>query len=383
MTITIKEVKTAEYFKAFVKFPFELYKDNPYWVPPLISDEINSFKPENDIFKTVDAHFFLAFRNEKIVGRIVAIVNWTEVNELQKRKIRFGWLDVVDDVEVTYQLLKKVQEIGQSHQLQYMEGPMGFSNMDKAGLLVEGFEEIATMIGLYNHAYYVNHLEKLNLVPEATWIEYKIQLEDVNLENIGKLAAMIEKRYHVKSIKFKKSSEIVPYVDEMFALLNKTYADLQSFVPIQPFQIEHYKTKYIKYVHPEYISVVADENNRLIAFAITMPSMSKAFQKAKGSLFPFGFWHLLQATKKNDHAEFYLIGVDPDYQNKGIAALIFRDFYEAFHKNNILTCETNPQLEENKKIQQLWKNFNPRQHKKRSTFKIELGQLSQIKSSSK
>jgi ribosomal protein S18 acetylase RimI-like enzyme len=269
-----------------------------------------------------------------------------------------------------------VEEIGLLHNLEYMEGPMGFSNMDKAGMLTDGFKEIATMIGLYNHPYYVNHLEKLNFSPEATWIEYKIQLANIQIEKIVGLASAIEKRYDVKSLKFKKSSEIIPYVDEMFGLLNKTYADLQSFVPVQPFQIEHYKTKYIKYIRPDFISVLADASNKLIAFAITMPSMSKAFQKADGSLFPFGFWHLYQATQKNNHAEFYLIGVDPEYQNKGIASLIFRDFYQSFQKNNIEICETNPQLEENKKILQLWKNFEPDLHKKRSTFKLDLGKLS-------
>lgn len=375
--ITIKEVKTKQDFEDFVKFPFALYRNNPFWVPPLIADEIKSFNPENDIFKTVDAHFFLALKDSKIVGRIVAIVNWTEVRELKKSKVRFGWFEVIDDVEVTYQLLKRVQELGQSHQLEYMEGPVGFSNMDKAGLLISGFDEIATMIGLYNPPYYAVHFEKLNLKPEATWVEFKLKLKDIPNKKIEKLAELVEKRYQVQSIKFKKSSDIVPYVDDMFALLNKTYADLQSFVPIQPFQIEHYKTKYIKYIHPEFISVVTDQDNQLIAFSITMPSMSKAFQKAKGSLFPLGFWHLLRATQKNDHVEFYLIGVDPEFQNKGIASLIFRDFYHAFRKNNIITCETNPQLEENNKIQQMWKNFNPIEHKRRSTFKIELNHFQQ------
>lgn len=375
--ITIKEVKCKRDFIDFVKFPFELYQDNSFWVPPIISDEILSFNPENDIFKTVDAHFFLAYKNNKIVGRIVAIINWTEVNELHKRKIRFGWLDMIDDIEVTYLLLKKVEEIGIKNNLDYIEGPMGFSNMDKAGLLTFGFQEIATMIGLYNHSYYVNHLEKLNFIPEASWIEFKFELKNIPIHKIENIAKAIENRYHVRSLKFKKSSEIIPYVNEMFNLLNKTYADLQSFVPIQPFQIEHYKTKYIKYIRPEFISIVMDENEKIIAFAITMPSMSKAFQKAKGSLFPFGFWHLYQATQKNNQVEFYLIGVDPEFQNKGIAALIFRDFYHSFKNNNIRTCETNPQLEENKKVQQLWRNFFPEIHKKRSTFKINLGHLNQ------
>jgi ribosomal protein S18 acetylase RimI-like enzyme len=192
------------------------------------------------------------------------------------------------------------------------------------------------------------------------------------MDKFGPLSELIEKRYQLKALTFKSSKAILPYVDEMFGLLNKSYADLETFVPIQQFQIDHYKEKYISFIHPDFINCVIDKNGKLVAFGITMPSFSKAFQKAKGKLFPFGFLHLLQAMRKNEYAEFYLIGVDPEYQNKGVAAIIFREMHSVFTKRGIKYIETNPELEENSKVQLLWKNFQPIMHKKRKTFRLEL-----------
>lgn len=367
--IEIKQASTDQEMKEFVKFPFTLYKNNPYWVPSIIKNEFKSFHKDNDIFKTVDVKFYLAYRNGKLAGRVAACINWTEVNELHKRKVRFGWLEMIDDLEVTKALIDKVIEFGTSNQLDYIEGPMGFSNMDKAGMLTEGFDYIATMIGLYNPKYYPEHLERLGLQTEAEWLEYKLDINAFQPDKIYKMAALISKRYEVKLLQFKTINELMPYVDEMFALLNKTYADLQSFVPIEQFQIEHYKKQYLSFIHPDYISCVMDKNDKMIAFAVTMPSFSRAFQKTKGKLFPFGFIHLLRAMRKNHHAEFYLIGIDPDYQNKGINALIFKEIYDNFKKNGITFIETNPLLVENIKIQQLWKAFNPVIHKRRKTFR--------------
>ncbi|MHC5202285.1 GNAT family N-acetyltransferase [Myroides sp. LJL119] len=370
--IEIKQVNNKKEMEQFVKFPFELYKNNPYWVPPIIKDEIKSFDPDNDIFKSVDVKFFLAYKNNKVVGRVACAINWTEVNELLKPKVRFGWLDMIDDLQVTKALMVKVQEFAKQNKLQYIEGPMGFSNMDKAGMLTKGFDHIATMIGLYNHAYYPEHLAKLDFKAEAEWIEYLIDIHSYNEQKINKMAEIVEQRYKVKALEFRTIKELLPYVDEMFALLNKTYADLQSFVPIEDFQIEHYKTKYLQFIHPDFISCVMDQNNKMIAFAITMPSFSKGFQKANGKLFPFGFLHLLKSMRKNNHAEYYLIGVDPEYRSKGVTAIIFKEIYDCFKKHKIEIVETNPLLIENNKIQQLWKNFNPTIHKERKTFRKDI-----------
>lgn len=369
--IQIKEVQTKQDLKDFVKFPFKLYKDNPYWVPSIIKEEIRSFNKKNDIFKSVSVQLLLAYKNNKIVGRVACSINWSEVNDLHKPKVRFGWLDMIDDLEVTKALLNAVTDFGKKHNMQYMEGPMGFSNMDKAGMLTEGFDYIATMIGLYNLPYYPEHMIKLGLKPEAQWVEYKIDIDSFQEDKINHISNIVAQRYGVKNLNFKTIKELMPYVDEMFALLNKTYADLQSFVPIEPFQVEHYKKKYLSFIHPDFISCVMDKHNKMIAFAITMPSFSRAFQKANGKLFPFGFWHILQAMKKNNHVEYYLIGVDPEYRNKGVTALIFKEIYNCFKKHNITFIETNPMLEENTKIQQLWKNLSPEIHKRRKTFRLD------------
>ena len=370
--IEIREVNSSKDWKAFVDLPFQIYKNNDCWVPSIKKNELKSFDPSNDIFKTVDAKFLLAYKENRVVGRVVAIINWTEVKELNKSKVRFGWLDYEDDIEVLKALLQEVEQFGKQHQLDYMDGPMGFSNMDKAGMLTEGFDYPATMIGIYNHQYYYDHIKQLGFLPEAEWLEYAFRFDSIDIEKARKLQSIIEKRYGVSTYQFKSINDLMPHVDEMFGLLNRTYAELQSFVPIEQFQIEHYKEKYLKFIHPDFISCVKDENGKMIAFAITMPSFSKAFQKTKGSLFPFGWWHLVQAMKKNDHAEFYLIGIDPEYQNKGINALIFTQLYDSYQKRGIETVETNPLLEENTKIQQLWRNFDPTIHKRRKTFKKAL-----------
>lgn len=370
--ITVKEISTSAEIKQFVKFPFKLYKNNKYWVPPLINDELKNFDKNNPIFKSVDVKYFLAFDGNEIVGRIASIINWTEVNDLQKRKVRFGWFDFVDNLEVSKALIDKAIEMAKSHNLEYVEGPMGFSNMDKAGLLTYGFDEIPTMIGLYNYAYYATHLEKLGFTKEAEWLEYKLDMKNILIDKIKPIADLIEKRYELKPLVFKTTQDIVPYVDEMFGLLNKSYANLQSFVPIQQFQIDHYKKKYIPFINPDFISCIVNKEGKMVAFAITMPSFSRAFQKANGSLFPFGFIHLLKARKKNEYGEYYLIGVDPEYQSKGVTAIMFRDIQIAMTKCGIKHMETNPLLEENSKVQLLWKNFNPVVHKRRKTYRVNV-----------
>jgi hypothetical protein len=280
--ITIKEAVSKNELIQFIEFPFTLYKNNKYWVPPLIKDELKSFDKQNPIFETAQAQFFLAYKKDIIVGRIAAIINWIETKDQKKLKMRFGWFDVIDDIEVTKALIDTVAEIGKANNLKYMEGPVGFSNMDKAGMLTDGFDQLATMIGIYNHDYYPEHLKKLGFTKESEWHEYKIEFKNIHMDKFGPLSELIEKRYHLKALTFKSSKAILPYVDEMFGLLNKSYAELETFVPIQQFQIDHYKEKYISFIHPDFINCVIDKNGKLVAFGITMPSFSKAFQKAKG-----------------------------------------------------------------------------------------------------
>lgn len=368
--ITIKQAVTKSEMKDFVLFPFGLYKNNPNWIPPLISEELESFDPTvNPAFEHAEAYFYLAYQDGKIVGRTAAIINWAEVKQLGKRKVRFGWFDVIDDIEVTKALLEKVYELGRQHQMENVEGPMGFSNLDKTGVLIEGFDEIGTMITWYNYPYYMEHFEKLGFVREKQWIESKFPIPtEEMIKPINKAADLISKRYNLKTINFSNSKDVMPYVDKMFELFNATYERLSSFVAVSDAQIAYFKKKYIGMINPEYIKFIEDENGRMLAFCIVMPSLSEALQKAKGKLFPFGFIHLLWAKRHTKSVLFYLIGVHPEWQNKGLTAVIMKEYYKSFKANGVENCIRTPELEENHSIHNLWKNFNPVIHKRRRTY---------------
>lgn len=359
--------------KRFVTFPFKIYRNNRYWVPPLIKDEMATLNPKlNPVFRNSDAFYFLAYKDGGIAGRVAVIINHVEINELGKNKVRFGWFDVIDDVEVSRSLMKKVMEIGQQYGLEYAEGPVGFSNLEKAGILTDGFEERNTMITWYHHPYYAKHFEQLGFDKQATWVEYQIDAPDSIAPKVKKFSKLVKERYSLEVIRFKQKKDILPYVDAMFELLNNTYNSLQTFIPIKQYQIDYYKEKYFSFIHPDYITCIKDKNDRLIAFSVVMPSFSNALKKANGRLFPLGWYHVLRAQKKNDTAAFYLIGVDPMYQGKGVTAIIFEEMQDLFNKKGIKKIETNPELQENTAIQLLWKDYNPRKHKERSTFRKSL-----------
>jgi GNAT superfamily N-acetyltransferase len=370
--VQIKEAMDAKDLRAFVVFPFKLYKNCPWWVPPIIKEEIeylsSHFENKNEFY----AKYFLAYKNEKIVGRIAALINWNEVNQLGIKKIRFGWFDVEDDLEISKRLINKVAEFGRQFDLDFLEGPLDFSGMDRAGMLTFGFDKLATIVGLYNYPYYPEHLKIIGMKAGAKWQEYIFNVENAEAEKYYRLAEIVEKRFKVKCLKFRKTADLIPLADEIFDLLNKTYASLKSFVPIGPDQIQEYKKKFLPYIRPDFVTCIIDQNQKLIAFSITVPSLSKAFRKAGGKIYPFGFLYLWRALRKNDQVDFYLIGVDPEYQSKGITALIFREMHKAYTKAGIKTAETNPQLEDNFRIQALWKTFNPEIHKRRQTFIMKL-----------
>ena len=371
--ITIKEAISKEELKEFVKFSFSLYKNNKYWVPPIIDDELDTFdKSKNPAFDNAEAYFYLAYKNKEIVGRIAAIINWNEVKNQQKSKVRFGWFDVVDDVEVTKKLLEKVYELGNNNNLEYVEGPMGFSNLDKVGVLTYGFDQIGTMITWYNYPYYANHFEQLGYKVEKEYLENKFPFKNVKLEFFDKAQELIKRRYNLKALNFKKTKDVLPYVDKMFDLFNASYASLSSFVAISEREKEYFKKKYISFINPEYIKFVEDKDQNLVAFAIVMPSFSHALQKAKGKLFPFGIFHMLNARKNSKDVTFYLIGVHPDYQNKGVHAILFKEMHTTFTAKGIVNCVRTPELADNHAIHLLWKNFEPVTHCKRKTFRIEL-----------
>ncbi|NRB58935.1 MAG: GNAT family N-acetyltransferase [Winogradskyella sp.] len=371
--ITIKEAISKKDLKAFVKFPFSLYKDSEYWVPPIIKQELETFnKDKNPIFKDADARFFLAFKDGKVVGRVAAIINWLEINNQGIKKMRFGWFDFIDDLEVSKKLLETVETIGRKNNLEYTEGPVGFSNLDKVGILTEGFENIGPMITWYNYPYYVNHYQAHGFIIEKKYSESKFLFENVKPEAFKKAQELIKRRYGLKALKFTKTEEVMPYADRMFDLFNESYASLSSFVEITDIQKEYFKKKFISFVNPEYIKFVVDSEDKLIGFAIVMPRFAEALQKIKGNLFPFGFRHILKAKKNSKDVIFYLIGIHPEYQNKGVHAVIFNEYYEVFTEKGIKTCYRTPELEDNEAIHKIWKHFDPVVYRRRKTFKKDL-----------
>ena len=368
--INIVEIKNRKDLRRFVNFTFTLNSQNPHWTPPIIEEEIDTLdQTKNPVFKNAKAHYFLALKDKEVVGRIAVIINWIEVTKLKKKKVRFGWFDVMDDINVTKALMEKVHTIGNENGMEFIEGPVGFSNMDKAGMLVKGFDESNTMITWYNPPYYYKHFKKLGYKDLAVWLEYEITLSsfEKSPEKIKKFSDLMVKRYELKILNFKSKKEIIPYIEKMFLLLEETYGKLQTYVPIQKEQIKQYKKKYFRYIHPKFIKCILDKNNELIAFCITMPSFTKALKKANGKFFPFGFLYLLKALYFNTRASFYLIGVHPRYQNRGVTAIIFNEMQKTFNKFKYNIVETNPELKENNSIQNLWKNYEHRQHKKRLT----------------
>lgn len=373
--IEIIKVENKDQEREFVTFPFSLYKGCDYWVPPIISEELESMdKEKNPVFENAEAEFYIAKKDGVTVGRIAAMVNWVEIEEQKKNKLRFGWYDTIDDLEVSKKLLESVIEFGKKRKLEFVDGPVGFSNMDKAGLLIEGYEELNTMITWYHYPYQKEHLKKLGFSKLAEWVEYKIKIfsaEDAP-EKVKKFSKIIQQRYELKVLNFKSRKEIIPYVDKMFELLNVTYSNLQTYVTIKQYQIDFYKEKFIKYIHPDFIKCCLDKDDKLIAFLITMPSFSRALKKINGKMGLMGYLHLFKAQHFNDKVSLYLIGVDPKYQSKGVTAVIFNELQNTFNKRGIVEVETNPELVENKAIQAFWKNYQSTLHKRRATFTKKL-----------
>ena len=371
--LSVVEVKSENDLKKFIKFPMELYKNNKNYVPSLINDEKNIWNPkENPALAYSDVKQFLAYKDGKIVGRIALMLNHNEAKELENNKVRFGWFDFIDDEEVSKTLINLAINFAKEKKVNKIEGPMGFTNLDKAGMLVMGFDKLATMIGLYNFPYYPKHLEKLGLVKEKEWVEYEMDFPTVLSEKVRKFSTLIAEKYKLKVLDFKNKKEILPLVEPMFKLLDQTYNALSTYTPITDEQVKTYKEKYFPFIDKNYIICVEDENHQLVAFAITMPSYSKALQKSQGKLWPFGWWHFLQAGKKNDRANFYLIGIHPEYQRRGVTAIIFKEIFVRFNKMGIKFAETNPELEENKGVQALWQDYNPTNHKRRRTYSLNL-----------
>lgn len=373
LTIRLIEIQTPNELKEFVAFQYALYKGNKYWVPPLIMDELKSLdKQKNPAFDFCKAKYWLAYKAEMPVGRIAAIINSKYNNKWNKRAVRFGWFDFIDDIDVSRTLLNTVENWAQEEGMNYIHGPLGFTDLDGAGALIEGFEELSTFGALYNYPYYPAHFEGAGYQKDTDWIEYQFVHTSVVIEKLRKISEIALKRNNLHVLKVRKAKELLPYAKQIFELINIAYEDLYGFVELTDKQIDMYVKQYFDFIIPEFIPIVLDSEDRVAAFGIAMPSLSEAFRKCYGRLFPFGFISVLRAMKTNNKADLYLTAVRPDLQNRGVNAILIHETNKAFIKHNIVTVETNRELENNLKVQAQWKFFDTRLHKRRRCYNKEL-----------
>jgi len=369
MTLTIEEVTTYRQLALFIKFPFSLYKGNPYWVPPLLMDEKNTLDwKKNPAFEVAQARYWLAYKDGKVVGRIAGIYINKSNEKWGQKNVRFGWVDFIDDREVSKALFKQVEDWALELGMEAVHGPLGFTDLDPEGMLIEGFNELGTLALIYNHPYYPEHLKEMGYIKDTDWLEYEIQVPNPPQEKIAKAAELILKRFKLHKLEITKKKDLLNYTRELFDLIDSEYSHLYGTVPLSDKQKQAYIDQYFGFVSPDLVPIILDENNRMVAFAIVMPSLSKALQKSKGQIIPFGWFHLLKALKTNSLGDLYLIAVRSDYRGKGINAAIMHSVNVALNKHGITRVETNANLEDNLNVQAQWKYFEHRQHKRRRCF---------------
>lgn len=365
MTLTIKEISSKKEIKRFVKFPDKLYSGNKFYVPAIHANELKTlFFDTNPAFEFCKAKYWVAIRDKIIVGRIAGIIN-TKFNKKHNVKYaRFGWLDFIEDEDVLKFLLETVEKWARKENMENIHGPLGFSTFDSSGILTEGFNELPTSFAHYNFPYYPKLIEKFGYEKDVDWIEFNIKIPDKIPDKFSKGSELIQKRYNLHSAILKNKKDILKYSDDLFMLLNKTYKDIYAFTDLSKGQIDELKKQFISILRLEYVSIILNQDNKLVAFGITIPSLSKAQQKAKGRLFPFGFIYILNALRKNDTVDTLLIAVQKEYQNKGLNGLIFNNIATAFIKNGITNIESTRELEYNTKVNNLWNKLDYRQHKR-------------------
>lgn len=373
MAIIIKKVTSPKELKTFIRFNYELYKNNPYSVPDLYDDMLNTFSPEkNAAFEFCEADYFLAYKDNKLVGRVAAIINRRANETWNKKEVRFGWIDFIDDLEVSKALLATVEEWGRQRGMEAIVGPLGFTDMDAEGMLVEGFDQLGTMATIYNYPYYPEHMEKLGYEKEADWVEFKLTVPDKLPEKFVRISEIILQKYNLKIKKInRKELKEKNYGQRIFDLINEAYAPLYGYSKMTQRQIDQYIKMYLPLIDLRMVSLVEDAEENLVAVGISMPSLSKALQKAKGRMLPFGWFHLLKALfiKKPKVLDLLLVGVKPEYQSKGVNALLFYDLVPVYQQMGFEYGESNPELELNKKVQAQWTAFESVQHKRRRAFK--------------
>jgi len=317
MSITILEVTDKKGLASFLDYPYQLYRNHPYFVPPLRFDEEATLrKDRNPAFDYCEARYWLAYKGKTVVGRVAAILNHAYINKWKNKYLRFGWIDFENDPAILNALMQQVEGWAREKGLDAVHGPLGFTDLDHEGMLVEGFDQLGTLATIYNHPYYPQLLEKEGYAKDTDWVEYKIKLPDAVPEKLEKIARIVQQRQGLTVVQAKKPKQILPYAKELFELVNSAYSELYGVVPLTEKQIAYYTKQYFGFIRTDFVSLIIDKEGKLAAFGITMPSLSKALQKAGGSLFPFGFYHILMAIRKNDLGDLYLVAVRKDLQGR-------------------------------------------------------------------
>jgi GNAT superfamily N-acetyltransferase len=338
-------------------------------------DELNTLRRDkNPAFEYCDARYWLAYKDAHIVGRMAAILNRRHIEKWGQRFMRFGWIDFINDPAVSSALVWTVEAWAVQTGMTAVHGPLGFTDLDREGMLVEGFAELGTLATIYNYPYYAQHMEKLGYTKDTDWVEYEISAPEGPNETIARIADLSLRRNKLKILELRNKKELLKYGKQLFQLLDDEYKHLYGTVPLTVKQVDAYIDQYFGFVTPDFVPMIMDENDRMVAFGVVMPSLSHALQKSKGELFPFGFIHLLRALKKNDRGDLYLIAVRSEYQGKGLNAILMNRIHGVFSRMGITTVETNPELETNADVQGQWKYYQKRQHKRRRVFIKQLTQ---------
>lgn len=376
MAVEIRPVTpNKKELKEYVKFGIDLYEGNDCYVPPLIFDEIDTLRPDkNPAFATCEARSFMAWRDGKPVGRITGIINRLVNERSGKREMRFGFVDFIDDDEVVDELFKEVAEWGRERGMTTMVGPMGFTDMDHEGTLTFGFDELGTQATIYNYPYYPEQFERIGLKKDVEWVEYRMTVPDKVPDKYMRIAEIVKNKYNLRVLKYKSSSKIkAEYGRELFELFNEAYDQLYGYSPLTPKQIEYYIDKYLPIIPLEYVSLIVDPEGRLVGAGISIPSLSRAFQASRGRVTVKGIWQLIKAMKfHNDIVDLMLVAVKPEYQSKGVNALLFTDLLPMFIRKKHKWAESNLELADNVHVQQQWQYFERRLHRRRASFRKDI-----------
>lgn len=379
--IEIKKVESRRDLCKFIDFHNELYKGNPYHVPNLYFDEMNTFrKDKNAAFDFCEAEYFMAYRDGKVVGRVAAIINHSANKKWERESVRFGWIDFVDDIEVSKALLKAVEEYGKSKGMKEIVGPLGFTDMDPEGMLLYGYDQLGTQATAYNYPYYPEHMDRMGgWEKDNDYVEYKLYVPEEMPEKYATIAKMIQKRYNLQVKKLKRN-EIYGengYGRKIFQVVNETFKDLYGYSKLTDRQIEQYVKMYLPMADLDLITIIEDWNtpdHKVVGVGISIPSLARALQKCGGKLFPFGWWHILRALKfhKTEVVDLLLVGVLPEYRQKGANALLFYDLIPHYQRLGFKWGETHVEMETNMKVQGQWQYLNREIHKRRRCYKKDI-----------